>query len=227
MMTKRRPNKNLPQPNPQPSEPSSQQPKPNPQPPEPSSQQPEPDPQSPEPSSQQPEPDPQSPEPSSGLALSRPNPVIPAQAGIHTADPEREKMGENGREIQKSSLTFRQQAALTVIAATPTVAQAARQSGIGERTLYRWLEDPDFRAELVRLREESANLARQELQGLMLRSVSVIAEAMDDPDKAVRLRAARYAMSFAARIGEVEKLRKEIQEVEAALPIWTAHHTLK
>ena len=206
MMTKRRPNNNLPQPNPQPPEPSSQ---PH------------------ETSSQQPEPDPQSPEPSYGPALSRPSPVIPAQAGIHTVDPEREKMRENGREIQKSSITFRQQAALTVIAATPTVAQAARQSGIGESTLYRWLEDPDFRAELVRLREESANLARQELQGLMLRSVSVIAEAMDDPDKAIRLRAARYAMSFAAHIGEVEKLRKEIQEVEAALPIWTAHHTLK
>ncbi len=181
---------------------------------------PQPNPQPPEPSSQQPE-------PSSGLALSRPSPVIPAQAGIHTVDPEREEMRENRREIQKSSLTFRQQAALTVIAATPTVAQAARQSGIGESTLYRWLEDADFRAELVRLREESANLARQELQGLMLRSVSVIAEAMDDPDKAIRLRAARYAMSFAARIGEVEKLRKEIQELEAALPIWTAHYTLK
>ena len=61
----------------------------------------------------------------------------------------------------------------------------------------------------------------------MLRGVSVIAEAMDDPDKAVRLRAARYAVSFAARIGEVEKLRKEIQEIESAMPIWTAHHNLK
>ena len=136
-------------------------------------------------------------------------------------------MGENGREIQKSSLTFRQQAALTVIAATPTVAQAARQSGIGESTLYRWLEDDKFRAELIRLREESANLARQELQGLMLRSVSVIAEAMDDPDKVIRLRAARYAMSFAARIGEVEKMRQAIQDLESALPIWTGRNTVK
>ena len=199
MMTKRRPNNNLHQPDPQP----------------------------PKPSSQPPEPLSQPPESSSGPALSHPNPVIPAEAGIHTVDPEREEMGENGREIKKSGLTFRQQAALSIIAATPTIAQAARQAGIGESTLYRWLEDDHFRVELARIREESADLARQELQGLMLRGVSVIAEAMDDPDKAVRLRAARYAVSFAARIGEVEKLRKEIQDIEAAMPIWTAHHNLK
>ena len=202
MMTKRRPNNNLPQPNHQPPEPPSAP-------------------------SQPPEPLSQPPESSSGPALSRPNPVIPAEAGIHTVDPEREEMKENGREIKKSGLTFRQQAALSIIAATPTIAQAARQAGIGESTLYRWLEDDHFRVELARIREESADLARQELQGLMLRGVSVIAEAMDDPDKAVRLRAARYAVSFAARIGEVEKLRKEIQDIEAAMPIWTAHHNLK
>ena len=141
--------------------------------------------------------------------------------------PERDEMRENEREIKKSSLTFRQQSVLSIIATAPTVAQAARKAGVGESTLYRWLEDDEFRAELTRIREASANLARQELQGLMLRSVTVLAEAMDDPDKTVRLRAARYAMSFAGRISEVEKLRKEIQEVEAALPMWAAHNSKK
>ena len=164
------------------------------------------------------QPDPQPPEPSS---------QPPEPSSSPDVDPEREEMKENEREIKKPNLTFRQQAALSIIAATPTIAQAARQAGIGESTLYRWLEDDHFRVELARIREESADLARQELQGLMLRGVSVIAEAMDDPDKAVRLRAARYAVSFAARIGEVEKLRKEIQDIEAAMPIWTAHHNLK
>ena len=127
-------------------------------------------------------------------------------------------MRGNEREIKNSSLTIRQQSALHIISASPTVAQAARTSGIGESTLRRWLADNNFRRELVRHRQESANLARQELQGLMLRSVSVLTEAMDDPDQAIRLRAARYALSFAAQICEAEKLRNDIRTLEAAQP---------
>ena len=77
--------------------------------------------------------------------------------------------------------------------------QAARASGIGERTLRRWLEDGLFREELARHRREYADIVRQELQGLMLRSIAVIAQAIDDPDAAIRLRAARYAQSFSTQ----------------------------
>ena len=145
-------------------------------------------------------------------------------------------MSENDRENQKdgatpakaeAGLTFRQQSALPIIAASPTIAQAARSSGIGESTLRRWLDDSNFRDELVLLRRESACLARQELQGLMLRSVSVLAEAMEDPDMAIRLRAARCALSFAVQICEAERLRSDIQALEEALPLWTAHHSSK
>ena len=137
------------------------------------------------------------------------------------------EMSGNERVIEKSSLTFRQRSALPIIAASPTIAQAARTSGIGESTLRRWLEEDSFRDELTRLRQESASLARQELQGLMLRSVSVLAEAMNNSDVTVQLRAARYALSFAVQIGEAEKLRSDIQALEEVLPLWAAHHALK
>ena len=163
-----------------------------------------------------------------------PRPALPlSQRGIKGDSPnsanelEWQEMSGNEREIEKSNLTFRQQSALPIVAASPTIAQAARTSGIGESTLRRWLEDDHFRDELTRLRQESANLARQELQGTMLRSVSVLSEAMDHPDIAVRLRAARYALSFAVQICEVEKLRADIQALEDALPLWAAHHSLK
>ena len=135
------------------------------------------------------------------------------------SEPEWREMSENEQETGKSGLTFRQQSALPIIAVSPSIAQAARTSGIGESTLRRWLEDDQFRDQLTRLRQESAHLARQELQGLMLRSVSVLTEAMDAPDMAIRLRAARYALSFAIQICEAEKLRSDIQALEDALAL--------
>ena len=71
-------------------------------------------------------------------------------------------MSANDRKIEISELTFRQQAALPAIA----LAQAARDTGVAERTLRRWLEDPSFRQELDRLRQESYDLARQVMKGL-------------------------------------------------------------
>ena len=162
----------------------------------------------------------------------QPHKPVPDPCG----EPERAKMSGNERENQKdgattakteASLTFRQQSALPIIAASPTTAQAARSSGIGESTLRRWLEDPNFRHEIVLLRQESASLARQELQGLMLRSVSVLSEAMEDPDMAIRLRAARFALSFSVQICEAERLRSDIQALQEALSHSATHHSSK
>ena len=139
-------------------------------------------------------------------------------ASLLPIPPQREEMGQIDRGAKFSSLSHRQQSALPVIAATPTLAQAARSSGIAESTLYRWLEDPHFRDELTRLRQEAADLAKQELRGVMLRSVSVLSDALEHPDIAIRLRAARYGMTFAVQISEVEKLRADLDAVEDGLP---------
>ena len=48
---------------------------------------------------------------------------------------QRPEMTGNGREIEISELTFRQQAALPKIALARSLAQAARDTGVAERTL--------------------------------------------------------------------------------------------
>ena len=131
----------------------------------------------------------------------------------------------NVRRIENSNLSHRQQAVLPVMASVPSLAQPPAYPS--ERTLRRWLDDDDFRGELTRLRQQAAELACLELQGLMLRSVSVLSQAMDDPDKAIRLRAARCAMSFAVRVCETGKLRKDIQDLEDAVALSNARHPVK
>ncbi len=147
---------------------------------------------------------------------------------------ERPEMSENVRDSEIPGLSLRQQAVLPVMVNSPSLAEGARLSGVSERTLRRWLEEDDFRGELARRRQESADLACQALQGVLLRSVSVLAESLEDSDKAIRLRAARYAMSFAARIRQaerpsedVENLRKEIDELEQVVSIWSKRRSGK
>ena len=127
----------------------------------------------------------------------------------------RSDISATGGETNLSDLTFRQQAALPVIAFAPTIAQAARSTGIGESTLRRWLSDPAFSQQIDRMRHDTAQLARQELLGLMPLCASVFADAMRAPDPALRLRAARYALSFIIRVSEVENLNADIQDLAA------------
>ncbi len=95
-------------------------------------------------------------------------------------------MAINGNVDKKARLSRRQKTALPVVAASPSVLEAARRSNVGLRTLHRWLEDDDFRRELERLHDEAAELARHELQGLMLRSVTAISESLKDPSPSIR-----------------------------------------
>ena len=133
------------------------------------------------------------------------------------AQPERQEMNGNDGKSKISILSSRQQGALPVIAAAPTMAQAARDCRVSESTLRRWLRDPAFAAELDLLRQEYADQVSQQCLGLILRGMNVLAEAMDDPDRALRLRATRYAMSFAVHLHESTKLNADIRELRDSL----------
>ena len=120
--------------------------------------------------------------------------------------------------IEISGLSHRQQSALPIVALSHTVAQASRDSGVSEKTLRKWLDDPEFRAELDRLREESYDLARKQFQALVPKFISVLAaEAIENPDPAIRIRAARYALNYAVRFRDFDKLADDLHDLRAAL----------
>ena len=141
---------------------------------------------------------------------SNPRQYLPGQA-------QREEMEGNDGKTKISILSSRQQGALPVIAAAPTIAQAARDCRVSESTIRRWLRDPDFADELEILRQEYASQVSQQCLGLVLRGMNVLAESMEDPDRTLRLRATRYAMSFAVHLNESMKLSADIREMRDSL----------
>ena len=118
-----------------------------------------------------------------------------------------------------ASLTPRQQAALPVVALSPSLAQAARWSGVSESTLRRWQADPAFEQLVLRVRQDASLHASQEIHSLIPRCVAIFSEAMDSPDLAMRLRAARYALALVGRFGESERIATDMQALESAFQI--------
>ena len=129
-------------------------------------------------------------------------------------------MAENGK-TDTAPLTDRQLRALPYLVAAPNISEGARLSQVGLRTLYRWIEDDDFRRELERHRSEASELAYVELQGLMLKAVHVLSFAMEDPSPQVRLRAAQTALSVGLKATEMRDIQKRLDLLDDALPLWS------
>lgn len=123
---------------------------------------------------------------------------------------------QNPTESKKAALTPKQTLALPYIAATASLSAGARAARIHRSTLHQWMTDPHFRAELERLRHDAEALARVELQGLVLKSISTLAELLEDPNPTIRAAAVRSALSTAIKVGENRDLRHDIQLIEKA-----------
>ena len=130
-------------------------------------------------------------------------------------------MEQNGTD-EASGLTDRQLAALPYLVAAPALSEAATLANIGRTTLYRWMADGEFRRELERLRAEAAGLAHVELQGLMLKGIMVLAEALEDPSPSVRLRAAQATLSIGLRAIDLKELQQRLDRLDDALALWTS-----
>ena len=129
----------------------------------------------------------------------------------------------NGSETTNPVLSPRQQSALPILAAASSIAQAARLSRVGRRTLQRWLQDPEFRAELGQLQCQAAELAKGQLQGLTLQAVLHLGSFLEDPNPDLRLRAIRAILNYSIKLNDIQELHQEVQALETSLPLWLAH----
>ncbi len=144
-----------------------------------------------------------------------------AQNGTQITTPESD-IPDISQQPVEGLLTARQLAALPYLVASPSLSDGARLADIGRTTLYRWLTEPDFRYHLERLRSDAADLARTELQGLMLKGVLVLADAMESADASIRLRAARAALYIGLRAIDLKELGERLDHLDDAFALMTS-----
>ena len=132
-------------------------------------------------------------------------------------------MGHNETDYTHG-FTRRQRAALPYLVTATTVAEGARLANIGRATLYRWINDPDFRNRLETLRADAADLARTELDGLMLKGMLALAQALEDPSPAIRLRAVQITLVMGFKAKDLHDMARRLERVDEALHLWRSRN---
>jgi hypothetical protein len=129
-------------------------------------------------------------------------------AALKDADPKANELKPN------------QQRAILALLEAPSVAAAARESGIGERTIHRWLhDDPDFQNELREKRRQRLDQAATRLQSTAGQAVQAIVELLASKDHIEPGRAAlvRTALDFAFRAGAYIDIAERLDNLEEAV----------
>lgn len=94
--------------------------------------------------------------------------------------------------------------------------EAAAAGGISARTLRRWQQTPEFRAEVTRLRSQLLDRTVGALVEAAADAVATLRAALDDDDSAVQVRAARAILSALIQVRESADLEARITALEAA-----------
>jgi hypothetical protein len=122
-------------------------------------------------------------------------------------------IGKEGGIVKK--FTDRQEKALTVLINEPSVAEASRALGVHRSTLFNYLANPDFKAELNRRKAEQLQEGAAELRAGVKDSVKVLKwiitkkEASDQ----VRINAINTLLTHAERFAELVDLEEQLQEI--------------
>ncbi len=114
-------------------------------------------------------------------------------------------------------LTPKQMLAFPYIVSAPSLSKAAEAAQVGRASLTRWMQDPRFRAEVERAREEVADLALAEIRGLAFKSVVALADLLEDPSPNIRNYAVRTALHSAFKAKDQAETRRSIAQLENAL----------
>ena len=123
-------------------------------------------------------------------------------------------MAENG-----SKLSAKQHRAITALLTSKSVTEAAVATGQGERTIYRWLSEPDFRQALSAAEGDLIDVATRrllQLQGSALDTLEALLGDGADASAGVRLRAAQVTLDHLLKLREMRDIEQRLAALEAA-----------
>lgn len=126
-------------------------------------------------------------------------------------------MATNGRKPRGTKRPAGDDVLVGALAAGSTRAEAAAAAGVGPRTVYRRLSDPDFAARVQTARARILDDVLTRTAELAGRAVDKLGQLLEADSPAVQLGAARVILTTAAEFGERAELAERVAALEAVL----------
>lgn len=116
-----------------------------------------------------------------------------------------------------TSLSTKQLRAIPHLLQEPSITKAAKKSGISRASITRWLNKPEFKAELDRRRMELFNAGLDLLKLSTKKAAQKLLEILNSKDKSQSRWAAREILSFAIKAAEIQDIEKRLERLEDKL----------
>ena len=107
--------------------------------------------------------------------------------------------------------------AIAALLVHPTMAKAAAAAGVGEVTLWRWMQIPEFKEKYRLARREAVSQAVGHLQGACSVAVLALTDISQDVNcpASARVSAAKSILELALKGVELEDLTVRVEELES------------
>ena len=117
------------------------------------------------------------------------------------------------------TVTGKKARAIAALLSEKSVAAAAEAAGIGTRTLFRWLQEPEFQSALVQAESEAIDAATRRLIGLQSAAIDTLHDTLSDRKAlpGIRMRAAQSILDFLMRLRELRNIEKRLAALEAII----------
>lgn len=106
---------------------------------------------------------------------------------------------------------------IPALARGETIARAAAQAGLSERTVYRRLHEPEFRAQMDEARGDLINQATGQLAGAAKAAIDSLVKLLGASAETVRLGAARALLDQLVRLRDVTEFERRLEAVERTM----------
>ena len=108
------------------------------------------------------------------------------------------------------------EAAISALIANPHIKQAAAECGVAEKTLHRWLKEPEFAAQLAEAQREVSRRVTRGVIARAERAAEVLDEVMSDKETMpnARVSAAKCLLDTAFKAIETEDILTRLDELE-------------